>query len=304
MRAIKMIYNPEADRGRSYEIAGDLRQLANELGGADWVGTVYPGHAIELAAQAAEAGYQTVVALGGDGTVHEVINGLMQVDAARRPQLGVVPIGSGNDFAGSAGMVRDPFAAVRAIFTSSSRRMLDIAKVKDASGREEYWCNALGIGLDAAITIQTRTIPWIHGFGMYFLATLKTIALKFEKPYLTLSLDGQAMAGNFLMLSVGNGTREGGGFRVTPEAKMDDGLLDYILVDGMSRIKMLRLIPEVMQGTHARFHEVHVGQIRRLEVRSNLALPIHIDGEMFARYETGVRELSIEIYPGAIQLIG
>jgi diacylglycerol kinase family enzyme len=137
MNRIKMIYNPEADRGRSYEVAGDLRQLANELGGADWVGTVYPGHAIELAAQAAEAGYATIVALGGDGTVHEVVNGLMQIEASRRPRLGVVPIGSGNDFAGSAGMKIDPFDAVRRIFQSSFERTLDIGSLQDASGRSE-----------------------------------------------------------------------------------------------------------------------------------------------------------------------
>jgi diacylglycerol kinase (ATP) len=304
MHSIKMIYNPEADRGRSYEIAGDLRQLANELGGADWVGTVYPGHAIELAFQAAEAGYQTVVALGGDGTVHEVVNGLMQMDEKRRPRLGVVPIGSGNDFAGSAGMVRDPFSAVRIIFQGKTERRIDIGKVSDSSGREEYWCNALGIGFDAAINIQTRTIPWIHGFGMYFLATIKTIALKFEKPYLELTVDDLPIKGNYLMLSIGNGTREGGGFCVTPNALMDDGLLDYLLVDGMPRIKMMRMIPEVMKGAHGRFHEMHMGRMRRLSLRSNLALPIHIDGEMFARYETNVRDLAVEIFPGAVRLLG
>jgi DNA-binding NarL/FixJ family response regulator len=80
--AIRMIYNPQADRGRSYQMAGDLHQLSNEWGGADWVGTVYPGHATELALAAAQAGYGTVVALGGDGTVHEVVNGLMQVEEA------------------------------------------------------------------------------------------------------------------------------------------------------------------------------------------------------------------------------
>jgi diacylglycerol kinase (ATP) len=304
MHSIKMIYNPEADRGRSYEIAGDLRQLANELGGADWVGTVYPGHAIELAQQAAESGYAKVVALGGDGTVHEVINGLMQIEEARRPALGVVPIGSGNDFAGSAGLVMDPFEAIRRIFQGAAERRIDIGRLGDSSGREEYWCNALGIGFDAAINIQTRTIPWIHGFGMYLLATLKTIALKFEKPVLELAFDDTKFKSQYLMLSIGNGTREGGGFRVTPDAVMDDGLLDYLLVDGMSRWKMLRLIPEVMKGTHGRFREVHLGRMRRLSLRANRALPVHIDGEMFARYETDVRALEVEVIPGAIRLLG
>jgi diacylglycerol kinase (ATP) len=304
MNRIKMIYNPEADRGRSYEVAGDLRQLANELGGADWVGTVYPGHAIELAVQAAEAGYTTIVALGGDGTVHEVVNGLMQIEPARRPRLGVVPIGSGNDFAGSAGMKIDPFDAVRRIYQSTIERTLDIGSLRDASGRKEFWCNAVGIGFDAAINLQSRTIPWIHGFGMYFLATLKTIAMSFESPYFQLTIDGEKKDGHYLMLSIGNGTREGGGFRVTPDAVMDDGLLDYALVDGMSRLRILRLIPEVMQGTHGRFRDVHLGRLRRLTLLADRALPIHADGEMYAPFQANVREVDIEILPAALRMIG
>src|SRR3990172_6830669 len=96
---IKIILNPNADLCRAWRSASDLRPIVDEFGGADWSGTVYPTHAIELARQAGEDGYQMVVAVGGDGTVHEVINGLMQLPAEKRPRLGVVPLGSGNDFA-------------------------------------------------------------------------------------------------------------------------------------------------------------------------------------------------------------
>src|SRR5512136_631457 len=95
---IKLILNPTTNHGRSLREAADLRtMLANR--NADWSGTVYPGHAIELARKAGEEGHDLVVALGGDGTVHEVINGLMQLPAEKRPALGIVPLGSGNDFA-------------------------------------------------------------------------------------------------------------------------------------------------------------------------------------------------------------
>ena len=98
-RKVKIILNPMADMGNAWRIARDLRSITEQHGGVDWSGTVYPGHAIELAKQAGEQGYDMVIAMGGDGTVHEVINGLMKVPEEKRPVLGVVPAGSGNDFA-------------------------------------------------------------------------------------------------------------------------------------------------------------------------------------------------------------
>jgi diacylglycerol kinase (ATP) len=303
MHPIRMIYNPQADRGRSYQMAGDLHQLSSEWGGADWVGTVYPGHATELALAAAQAGYTTVVALGGDGTVHEIVNGLMQVDPSRRPRLGVVPLGSGNDFAGGVGVLRNPSAALQRVFHSGETKAIDVGKVMDASGRTEYWCNVLGIGFDAAINIHSRSVPVLHGFWMYFGATLLTILLRYERPNIELEIDGKKTTSGFLMLTLGNGTREGGGFRTTPDAQMDDGWLDYLLVDPISRLRMIRLIPEVMQGTQGRFPEAHLGRFQKISLRADMALPIEADGEMFAPYAADVREVSVEILPHALQVI-
>ncbi len=303
MHPIRMIYNPEADRGRSYQVAGDLHQLSREWGGADWIGTDYPGHANELAAEAAQKGYETVVALGGDGTVHEVVNGLLQVEGSRRPRLGVVPLGSGNDFAAGVGVPPDPTAAVRRIFKGGEVKSVDIGRVTDTYGRIEYWCNVLGIGFDAAINIQSRNIPWLHGFWMYLAAILRTIILKFERPLLDIELDGKKLSGRYLMLTIGNGAREGGGFRFAPDAKMDDGWLDYMLIDSISRLKMLRLLPEVMRGTHGRFTVVHLGRFQSLHLHSDLALPIQADGEMFAPYAAEVREVEVQILPRALQVI-
>jgi YegS/Rv2252/BmrU family lipid kinase len=303
MHNIRMILNPQADRGRSYQTAGDLRQLSSELGGSDWAGTEFPGHATELALAAAQAGYETVVALGGDGTAHEVVNGLMQCEPSRRPRLGVVPLGSGNDFAVGIGMSKDPFKAVQRLFHGGEEKTIDVGRIRDASGREEYFCNVLGIGFDAAINIQSRRITWLHGFPMYLVSTLWTIMRKYEKPLLQMEIDGQKFSGRYLMLTIGNGTREGGGFKVTPDARMDDGELDYLLVDAMSRLRMLRMIPEVMNGTHGRFPEAHLGRMRGLRLTSDMALPIQSDGEMYAPYQADVREIEIEILARAIRVL-
>ncbi len=117
--SVKLIVNPNADLGRAWRTVADLRPVVEELGGADWTGTVYPTHAIELAQKAAEDGYELVITVGGDGTVHEVVNGLMRVPKERRPRLGIVPLGSGNDFAHSVGMAKDAEDALRQIMRGS-----------------------------------------------------------------------------------------------------------------------------------------------------------------------------------------
>src|SRR5512147_1244710 len=120
---VKLIINPNADLGRAWRWASDLRPVAEEFGGADWTGTVYPTHAIELARQAGEQGYEMVIAAGGDGTVHEIVNGLMQVAPERRPRLGVVPLGSGNDFSHAVNMNSNSALALRQVLTGAPHRV-------------------------------------------------------------------------------------------------------------------------------------------------------------------------------------
>ena len=126
----KLIINPNADLGRTWRMAADLRPIVEEYGGADWTGTAYPTHATELARQAAEEGYKLIIAVGGDGTVHEIINGLMQVPPEKRPMLGIVPLGSGNDFAYNAGVEFQSETALRRIFTNEPRK-IDLARIDD-----------------------------------------------------------------------------------------------------------------------------------------------------------------------------
>jgi YegS/Rv2252/BmrU family lipid kinase len=291
-----------ADRGRSGQKASDLRAMVNELGGADWHGTEYPAHATEVAAEAAAKGYQTVVALGGDGTVHEVINGLMRIAPEQRPRLGIVPIGSGNDFAFALGVPFNPQEAVRRVFTGGER-WVDVALIRDGSGRCEYFDNTAGLGFDAAINIRSRKIKLLTGFAMYLTAVLQSIALNFEAPRLRVQHDTATLDEPILMLTVGNGPREGGGFVTTPAARPDDGQLDFVYIGQVSQWRMLQLLPKVMNATHVRERDVRVGVTTRLVVDSDRALPIHIDGELFAPYEADVRHVEIEIVPRAIRVV-
>lgn len=298
---IKLILNPTANHGRSVREAADLRLLMVKHN-TDWNGTEYPGHAIEIARQAGEQGYDLVVALGGDGTVHEVINGLMQVPKETRPALGIVPLGSGNDFAHILGIPANSGEALLSA-VNGQPHPLDIGSVCDENDRLEYFNNTIGMGFDSVVNMYTRKITFIHGFPMYFFALMRTIFRNFDPIDLHVETDQETWDLRSLMLALGNGPREGGGFIITPDAKLDDGLLNYVTIKKISRLMMLRLVPEFMKGTHGRFKQVRMGTCRRMIVTSQQRLYIHCDGEIYAGFGTDIRKLTIQILPNSIRYL-
>jgi len=302
MRKVILIFNPASDRGRSAQKASDSQAIIEKEGGAEWAATEHPGHATSLAEQAARDGFDVVVAMGGDGTVHEIVNGLMQVEADKRPALAVVPIGSGNDFAYSCGIDMELQQSILRVFKGTPAPV-DLGRITDGSGRSQYWDNSAGFLFDAAINIQSRKITRIYGFMMYLTATVKSIIENYDPTHLTITVDGETFERDLLMLTVGNGAREGGGFLVTPSAKNDDGILDYLMVAPISRLMMFQLLPVVMQGKHGRYPFVTLKQFKQIELEADRAVPIHLDGELWAPYEADVRKVRIEIIPAAIQVI-
>lgn len=301
-RRARLIFNPHADGGRAWRKAAALQATIEHLGGAEWTGTDYPTHATELAAQAAEEGFQVVVAVGGDGTVHEVVNGLMSVPSEQRPALAAVPLGSGNDFSFNNHIQQDPNQAILRVFSGESRAV-DVGLVRDGNGRVEYWDNALGIGFDAATLINSTDITLLQGLAMYLVAVIRTILRDHRAPHMQISTDTEQLEKALLMLTMCNGAREGGGFYVAPEADPEDGVLDYAMVEYVSRPMMFRLIPEFMRGTHGRFSQVHFGRFRKLKLTADEPLLVHTDGEVFANAATEVRELEVEILPQALNVI-
>ncbi len=297
-----ILVNPNADLGRAWRSVANLRPLVEELGGADWVGSVYPGHAITLAHRAGEAGYKLVIAAGGDGTVHEVINGLMKVPMEARPRLGIVPLGSGNDFAQSIGIPTQPTEALERVFNGQPRP-IDLGIFEIEQGKREYFDNTFGMGFDATVTIRTHRLTHIHGFMMYLVAVLQTIALNHDAPRMNIVADEDSWEENTEMLVVCNGPREGGGFLVAPQAVASDGWLNYAAICRVSRLMMLRMIPEVMNGKHGRFRQVRLGQVRRLQVQSEKPLTIHADGEVICDFESAARNIRVEVVPSAVELI-
>jgi YegS/Rv2252/BmrU family lipid kinase len=303
-RKVKLILNPIADMGRAWKTANDLRPIAQEFqGDLSWSGTVYPTHAIELARQAGEEGYDMVVAMGGDGTVHEVMNGLMQVPAERRPILGVVPIGSGNDFAYSIGVKQKASLALAHVLKAENIQPVDIGMMTDEHGRKEYFDNTIGIGFDAVVTIRSHKLPIVKGFLMYLTAVIQTIILNHNPMQMKVKTDSENWEEKIIMLTLCNGPREGGGFMLAPEAKNNDGVLEYVAVTKVSRATMFRLVPEFMNGTHTRFKQIRMGKFTKLSLTSDLPLYIHADGEIFTSFGSNLKQLSVEILPQALRVV-
>ena len=296
-----VIYNPSANHGRARDFKELLKSWGLEDGTMSLASTERPGHATELARQAVNTGAELIVAAGGDGTIHEVVNGM--VDGEKSPaKLGLIPLGSGNDFAFGLGMNNDLDSAVSRLQTGIARE-IDLAQIEDDRGRVDLVMNGIGIGFDATVTIQSKTITRVHGFAMYMLAALRTIALYYQAPHLELRFDDEFIEQDCLMLSIGIGPRIGGGFHLTPDALFDDGLLDSCLVNPISRPTMLRLLPDAMRGTHINSQHVTMRRSRQIEIKSDIPLPIHVDGEIFAYHEDNVRNVTITTIHSVLSIL-
>ena len=301
-RKIKIILNPMADMGNAWRVARDLRSITEEHGGIDWSGTVYPGHAIELAKQAGEQGYDLVIAMGGDGTVHEVMNGLMQTPENKRPILGVVPVGTGNDFGYAINAARTPATALKHAIEGEPS-LIDIGLMTDAHGRKIFFDNSVGMGFGAIVSIRAHQLPVLRGFLAYLVATVQSIILDFTPITMQIETDTQKWEQKVAYLEVCNGQRIGGGYLAAPEAKIDDGVLDYVMIKDVSRPMMFRILPEVMKGTHVRFKQIIMGTCERFSITADRPLYIHTDGEIFSGPGTEIRHVSFEILPKALKVI-
>ena len=299
-RKIKIILNPMADMGNAWRVARDLRSITEEHGGIDWSGTVYPGHAIDLTK--GTEGYDVVIAMGGDGTVHEVMNGLMQIPAEKRPILGVVPVGSGNDFAHGLNTSKKPTEALVSTLDGNVAAV-DLILMTDQHGRQEYIDNTLGIGFGAMVTIRSHRIPLIRGFLMYLTSVIQTIALDHNPIHMQIETDQETWEQKVIYLVLCNGPREGGGFLIAPEAKIDDGIIHYAMITDVSRAMMFRIVPEVMKGTHGRFKQVRMGTCKKFSLTANRPLYIHTDGEIYSGPGTDLRKVSFELLPGALKVV-
>lgn len=298
---IKVILNPAADLGRGLMSKETIIGEGKKRGGLDLVLSEQPGQAVPLARQAAAEGYDVVVAAGGDGTVHEVVNGLLE-NGKTTSKLGIIPIGTGNDFAYALGISLDIPQAVEAIYRNRVRK-IDLAQVVDDRGIRRLFSNNFGIGFDANVVIRVKSITKLHGFPKYFWAVLKTLAVDFRPYRVNMRFDEAELVQDVLFVAFGIGSRHGGGFMLTPGARNDDNRIDTCTVRSMSRLKALRFLNSAVQGTHVNNPLVTMRQTKKIEITCADPLPIHIDGEVFSFPEDNVHRIAITSLPSAIEVL-
>jgi len=291
-----VILNPAAGRGAARRAESIVARAFRAHGWAvDVARTEGPGHGQELAAQAVRQGARHVVAVGGDGTVHEVANGLLRTDAGTA--LGVVPVGSGNDFAKLLGMYgHDPARAVARIVTAQSRRF-DAGRVLG-----EWFVNSVGFGFGPAVVRARNRMPHLRGFLSYLVPIVKTF-FQFEPPVLDVAAPGFRERGYMMMVEVCNGTTSGGSYRFAPDADPADGKMDVCLIRRVSLPRFLLAIPRVMRGTHVTMREVAIVKTAKLVVRApppGEPLVVHVDGEL---REPGVHECTVELERGKLNVL-
>ena len=299
-----VIVNPISGRGNGEKFYPIIEKRLRELGiQFDMVRTQTPGHAIHLAEQASRDGCGVVVAVGGDGTANEVLNGLVRArqQGDGRAALGLIPIGRGNDFAFGVGTPAAMEDACQAL-ASGRRKWMDVGCVRGGDFPEgRFFGNGVGIGFDAVVGFEALKLKRLHGFPSYIVAALKTIFLYYRAPTVRVEFDGQELELPALMVSIMNGRRMGGGFFMAPQGLTDDGLFDLCIARQVSRPAIFLLIPRFMQGSQAGHPAIQMVRADRVTVTAlQGSLPAHADGETLCY--SGER-LELSVFPRMLEVL-
>ncbi len=295
-----IIANPRAGQGK---VARHLPAIERTLTSAGLeyriVRTTHPGHATEIARNALDRGDRYLVAAGGDGTVHEVLNGMLEDGGAvtHDAVLGVVAAGSGCDLVRSLGLPGDASQASRHLIGDTVRR-LDVGKVTFTADGEEvtrYFANIAEAGLGAAVVARTGALPRSLGAAKYFCGFWLTLPT-FHAAVVRLDADGTSFEWRAHNVVVANCQFYGGGMRISPTSQPDDGLLDVLAMVG-PKTDAFTMLPKIYKGTHVPHRDIAEARARTIRVDANPPLPIEADGEML-----GTTPATFDVVPNAIRV--
>lgn len=292
-----IILNPYANRWKAGQSADQIRQLLGESTVPYcWLISARAGECEELAKQACEAGAKKIIAAGGDGTINEVINGILRAGNEILPAFGIIPVGTANDFAANIGLNVDLRSSIRRISQSNVARF-DVCSV---NGR--YFINNAGLGLEPYISTIQHRMTRVSGILRYLLATFAGIA-KNPQWNMTLKWDNGEYSGPVTMVSIGNGARTGGIFFTTPGANPQDGRMHFLFGSIPSRLGILKAFPRILRPAEGNISE-HPAM--RLEMASTVTVhcdspsPSHADGEVFPSWQT---DFEFHIHPSLISIL-
>jgi YegS/Rv2252/BmrU family lipid kinase len=292
---VKVILNPYANRWGARRRLDQVRQALVMAGvTAEIVEVPGPGQGTRLAYEAGQDSYDAIIAAGGDGTVHEVVNGLIQAagTGATMP-LGILPVGTGNDFNDMAGLPRDLVQSAR-IIAQGKTRLVDAGQVNG-----HYFNNNCALAMEPMVTIENIKIERLSGNIRYIAALIRAL-VKLQAWHMRIRWEGGGYEGPIYLLSVCNSPRTGGMFYMSPEAKLDDGLFDIVLAPEIPKRTVMAILPRLFNGSHIKHPVISHTRSAWLDVESRPGTPVHADGEVIDEAAT---RIEYRLLPRKITLI-
>ncbi len=307
-----LVLNPMAGHGATLKI---FPQVANALQKAgmqyDLVHTTAPLHAVQIACDAPAQGYERIVTLGGDGIAHEVVNGLLRASSEGETiALGIIPLGTGNDFIKSLppaltpGQTRDDWQAAVTRIVNGKTILVDVGKITGdvpAPGhpQPQYFTNGMDVGFGARVAKAVRGNS-LTGTAAYLMAIMQVL-VDYNLPHIRLTLDsGETIELDTTLTAITNGRCFGSSFWLTPQADIQDGMLDVIIANALGRVGILQIIPQLMKGAHLNHPAVSFRRARHVIVEASAPMIIEADGELPFLH---ARRLEIEILPKRLRVI-
>lgn len=297
----KVIVNPAAGAHSTRRKWQHISRLLSHAGlSFDHEFTEGVGHAIELARTAVSDGYHYLVAVGGDGTVNEVANGILGSTGASSTALGVISTGTGSDFARSVGIPRHYVSACSHL-TSQRRTLIDVGVVEyksNGQSLQRFFVNVAGIGFDAAVVENTERLPKYFGGTVPYLASLLRTLFGYRNKSVILRIGDKVEAARILNVVVANGSYVGGGMHIAPDASLNDNLLDVVVIGDIGKFELLKAVPMVYKGTHVTHPKVRVEKAANITVESSERILVYADGELL-----GEGPATFRLMPAALNVV-
>ena len=302
LKDAKLFINPAAGRWRGKKLATKIYNYLAQHGlNSDISFSLNKRDMIDLVKQAVMNGQQTIIVAGGDGTIFEAVNGIMQakkINQSINVTLGIIPLGTGNDFIKAANIPKNWRDACDQIITATPQT-IDVAKVI-TKNKSAYFINNIGSGFDAGIGITASKMPILRGKIVYVIGLIWHLIKGVPNPNIEYSVDGSRHKSKMTLTAVTNGTTYGGSFKIAPQASINDGLLDAIIAPPLGRITAIPLILRLLFGTHLKRNDVVHVQCKKFHLKSDMPIPVVADGEII---DEACTEYSIEILERQLSLL-
>ena len=295
--AVSLFINPAAGRGKA---GRHLARIESLLRHANTEVRTFQSRAVgdleEQVCVQLQKGPRDIVIAGVDGSIHEAVNGILQTGVPAR--FGVIPVGTGNDFAKACGIPLDWELATTQLAARLAERVagrrIDAGRMND-----RYFANGAGIGFDAKVTKVARAYRWPIGDLVYLFAIFRCMIDGVATPEMSISTGELQWQGPITLASISNGPWVGGMFHIAPMAKNDDGSLDLVIADPVSRLRICGLIPRLIRGRHMTAPEITHARVQKLTIESLAPVPSHLDGEV----QPMATVFDIQVLPGALTLL-